>query len=227
MKNKNQILYIIAGVLAFVLLVGVVLFAVKGTKNNSGSSNEVYDQTLRGEESDIAQIEPINLPDKKELEKIKLENVIQTDKINDQFVLARYEIEGINIIYYFQADAVTNGERLTVTAHTVSSPAEYEILLPTGDRVEKTTIGDYEMTFYNRMIYYVPDENTELPPVIRKNLENGHAEIRYRSGAPELVNCQSMQWYDNGIAYNMESLSRSYTIEDMSSLVTDYLNNRK
>ena len=227
MKNRNQLLYIIAGIAALILLVIVVIVAAKGAKDSSNTSvSNTPQEPAVYKEPEIAQIEPSDLPSKKELKDLRLVDVIQTDKINDQFALAKYEIDGATIIYYFQANKVTNGERLTVTARYMN-PAEYEIYLPSGEKVQKTNIGEFEMTFYDRMIYYVEDENSQIPPTIQKNAENGNAEIRYRKGKSELVKCQSMQWYDNGIAYNMESLNRSYSLEDMSRLVADYLNNRK
>ena len=170
---KNRILYIISAVLLIILLIVIVFIATK-PKNNTPAADPL---PLRGKESDVAQIEPTDLPSKKELEALRLEDVIQTDKINDQFALASYQVDGISMVYYFQADAVTNGERLTVTARTMD-PAEYQITLPAGDKVQKTNIGEYEMTFYDRMIYYVVDENVEIPSVIQDNLQNGHAEIR-------------------------------------------------
>ena len=129
MKNKKQLLYIIVGIVALILLIIVVIVATKGAKDSSNASVSVTTQeSAVYKEPEIAQIKPSDLPPKKELKDIKLEDVIQTDKINDQFALARYEIDGATIIYYFQADKTTNGERLTVTARYMN-PAEYEISL--------------------------------------------------------------------------------------------------
>lgn len=36
-----------------------------------------------------------------------------------------------------------------------------------------------------------------------------------------------IMWYDNGIGYTLESISRTYTIDDMTGLLKDFINSTK
>ena len=220
MKKINKTIYIAIGIIAVVFLFVIVNIAVKNFRTTEP-------QTIT-QDDEIGHTKPAELPSKDELEKLRLENSVQTDVINEHFMLASHEIDGADMVYRYYEDTNIPGQTLVVRAKS-KNIAEYELTLPVGDRVEKINADNYEMTFYNRMIYFVKDEKSEIPITIKNNIPNGHAEIRYNGGGSELVSAQTIYWYDsdNSIAYSMESLGRNYTKDEMAALASDYINNSK
>lgn len=221
MKKGNKIIYIIVGILAVVFL-----FVIANIAINNLSTHDEKDTGTAPEGTGI--VEPAKLPSKKELKSLRLENVMQTNKLNDRFKLNDYAVDGAAMKYNFLEDNNSLGKTLTVTAKS-ENIAEYELTLPVSDRVEKVNVDKYEMTFYNRMVYFVENENTELSDVIKSNISNGHVEIRYNGSSPELVSAQSIYWYDeeNSIAYTMEVLARNLSKDEMTALASDYINNSR
>ncbi len=219
MKKKNKAYIIFAVVAIIVLLVMVNMIMIKS--NSSARVN------TSGENSAVKEmIENVKLPDKSDLAPSRLENVEQADTIGDSRQLYDWEAKDGSVIYKYYDKSDTPGQSFTVTAKAVNI-AEYELTLPVGDKVEKVNYDKYELTFYDRKIFYTADQNSPIPPVIQNNIENGHAEIRYNGSIPELVSAQSVYWYDkdNGIAYNMEALSTEFTKDEMIAFAEDYIKN--
>ena len=149
MKKINKTIYIAIGIIAVVFLFVIVNIAVKNFRTTEP-------QTIT-QDDEIGHTKSAELPSKDELEKLRLENSVQTDVINEHFMLASHEIDGADMVYRYYEDTNIPGQTLVVRAKS-KNIAEYELTLPVGDRVEKINADNYEMTFYNRMIYFVKDE---------------------------------------------------------------------
>ncbi len=219
MKKKNNVIYILLGIAVLIFLIIVIVIACKNIKvlksQGSGSSGSIYSE----------KIEAVDLPEKKELKKIRLENSVQTDSLNGE-KLYNCEIDGGAVTYKYFTETNKPGQSLSVKAKS-ENITEYELALPKGDNVEKVELNNNEFTFYNRMIYFAEDENSQIPEGIKQNTENGSTEIRYNGTGSEFVSAQSLYWYDkeNSIAYTMEVLSRDYSKDKMLALAEEFINN--
>ncbi len=231
MKEKlsfNKIVYIIIGILIAVIILTAIFIAVNNKStdvetletDNGGSDVEYHVNT----EAEISEIEEGDLPSKSELSELGLENVMQTSKINQQFNLNNYEITDNGIKYNYLANAVTNGERLSITAKAMTE-AEYSEMLPKA-KAQNGTVGDVDVVYNNRSLYHTTDE-TGLPAYIKKAQEAGNVVVREGNSLSELLPMQQLMWYSDGIGYTLESIARNYTYDDMAALAEDFFNQVK
>lgn len=228
-KNFNKLIYAGIGVILAIVLIVVICTAVSNKKTDTadegvGAQQEVVYNELT--EATVSEIDEGKLPSKGELADAGIEGVMQTSKINQQFNLRDYEVlEDGGIKYNYQASAVTNGERLSITAVAMSQE-EYNDMLPKA-KTQTTQIGEQTATFNDRSLYYTTDESAEIPTYIQKAEEADNCVIRYGNSLSELLPMQQLMWYSEaeGIAYTLESIARTYTADDMVSLAQDFINN--
>lgn len=220
----NKTVYIIIGILIAVIIITSIFIAVSNNKNSSEAEMEIENANVDVEynvrtEAEKSEIEEGNLPSDGELKDLGLENVMQTNKINEQFNLSNYEIKDDCIKYNYLANAVTNGERLSITAKAMTE-TEYNEMLPKA-KAQNNTIGDVDVVYNNRNLYHTEDD-AELPEYIKKAEEAGNVVVREGNSLSELVPMQQLMWYTDGIGYTLESIARNYTYDDMAALAEDF-----
>lgn len=223
----NKTVYTIIGILIGIIIIAGIFIAISNNKkstneevvlNEPPSENNVEYHVKN--EAEKSEIEEGDLPSDSELSGEGLENVMQTSKLNEQFNLSEYEITDDGIRYNYLANAVTNGERLSITAKAMSEE-EYNEMLPKA-KAQENTINDISVVYNDRSLYYTTSEDEELPAYIKKADEAGNVVIRYGNSLSELVPMQQLMWYKDGIGYTLESIARNYTYEDMAALAEDF-----
>lgn len=230
--NFNKLVYTIIAVLLVIIIIVAVSIAVKnGSEVVSNDSNDneevsvtedsgVTNGILQGQEAEISEIEEGDLPTDEELAEYGLENVMQTSKINQQFNLYNYEItEDGGIKYNYLANAVTSGERLSVTAKAMTED-EYNDMLP-DEKAQNNTVDGIDVVYNDRSLYHTVDE-TQVPEYVKNAEEAGNVVVRYGNSLGELLPMQQLMWYKDGIGYTLESISRNYTYDDMAALAHDF-----
>lgn len=222
-SNFNKLIYVIIALLLVIIIAVAVMIAVKngkGAGSDDAAEENITRSIVQGQEAEISEIEEGDLPTDAELAENGLENVMQTSKINQQFNLYNYEItEDGGIKYNYLANAVTNGERLSVTAKAMTE-AEYNEMLPK-TRAQNNTIDGIAVVYNDRNLYYTVDE-TEVPEYVKNAEEAGNVVVRYGNSLGELLPMQQLMWYKDGIGYTLESISRNYTYDDMAALAHDF-----
>lgn len=226
MKGKldfNKIVYGTIGVL-IVVIVGATVISGISSMNQTKINNELSGQSemvYKGGkyEAKYSQIEEGNLPQESDLVSLGLENVKQTSKINDQFNLSTYDVYEGGIRYSYLSNAVTSGERLYIYAKKMSLD-EYSNMLPKAKN-KSDTIEGVNVVFNDRMVYFAPDK-ASVPENISENEAKGNVVVRLGENTNELLPMQQFMWYDNGIGYTLESISREYTYNDMSEILSDF-----
>lgn len=224
----NKIIYLIIAVLIAVIILTAAFIAISNSRNN-GDSNTIQLENSAVEynkntEAEVSEIEEGKLPSENELSELGLEKVMQTSKINKQFNLSNYEVLDGGIKYNYLASAVTNGERLSITAKAMTE-VEYNEMLPTA-KVQESTIDDVAVVYNDRNLYYTTD-GAELPPYVKNAEEAGNVVVRYGNSTSELIPMQQLMWYSNGIGYTLESIARNYTYVDMEQLAEDFFDEVK
>lgn len=224
----NKIIYLIIAVLIAVIILTAAFIAISNSRNN-GDSNIIQLENSAVEynkntEAEVSEIEEGKLPSENELSELGLEKVMQTSKINKQFNLSNYEVLDGGIKYNYLASAVTNGERLSITAKAMTE-GEYNEMLPTA-KAQESTIDDVAVVYNDRNLYYTTD-GAELPPYVKNAEEAGNVVVRYGNSTSELIPMQQLMWYSNGIGYTLESIARNYTYEDMAQLAEDFFSEAK
>lgn len=231
MKEKisfNKTIYVIIAVLIVVIIVTAGFIAISNSRNNRDNDTVQFENSdveyNQKTEAEISEIEEGKLPSDNELSELGLENVMQTSKINKQFNLSNYEVSDGGMKYNYLASAVTNGERLSVTAKAMTE-SEYNEMLPTA-KAQEGTINDMAVVYNDRNLYYTTD-GAELPPYVKNAEEAGNVVVRYGNSMSELVPMQQIMWYADGIGYTLESIARNYTYEDMAQLAEDFFGEAK
>ena len=224
----NKIIYLIIAVLIAVIILTAAFIAISNSRNN-GDSNTIQLENSAVEynkntEAEVSEIEEGKLPSENELSELGLEKVMQTSKINKQFNLSNYEVLDGGIKYNYLASAVTNGERLSITAKAMTE-GEYNEMLPTA-KAQESNIDDVAVVYNDRNLYYTTD-GAELPPYVKNAEEAGNVVVRYGNSTSELIPMQQLMWYSNGIGYTLESIARNYTYEDMAQLAEDFFSEAK
>lgn len=226
----NKTIYLIIAVLLAVIILTAVFIAVSNGKRADSAGEETADTNRfvtefnKNTEAKISEIEKGDLPSPEELNSAGLDNVMQADSINEQFNLSNYQINDGSIKYNYLANAVTNGERLSITAKAMTEE-EYNEMLPE-QRGETNTIDDISVVYNDRSLYYTT-EGGELPAHISESEEKGNVVVRYGNSLSELLPMQQMMWYADGIGYTLESIGRNYTYDDMAKLTEDFFNKVK
>lgn len=222
-KNKNIIILI--AILVIILVFALIVSAVNKTGKGTGGivDDEPHNTIVTREprtEAEVSEIEEGALPADSELSALGLDDAVQASQITEQFNLSRYdEVDG-SIRYSYLANKVTSGERLYVYAKAMSEE-EYEDMLPTA-KAQTDNIGDIEAVYNDRSLYYTSDD-AEISEDTRSSEEAGNIVIRYGNSTTEILPMQQLMWYDNGIAYTLESINRHYTIEDMTELAEAFI----
>ena len=227
MGNKSDFNKIVYGIIALLLVIVILtaaVIAVRNSKNNGSTSEETFEQTtmegvIQGQEAEISEIEAGALPTDNELKEAGLIGVKQTNAINQQFNLNNYEITDNSIKYNYLANAVTSGERLSITAR-VMTEEEYNEMLPKAKAVNNT-VDNVNVVYNDRSLYNAVD-GEELPGYIANAEKEGNVVVRYGSSIGELLPMQQIMWYQDGIGYTLESVSRNYTYDDMAALLHDF-----
>ena len=229
MKKKmdfNKIVYASIAFLFIVIIITAVSIAIKN-RNDVKDVQEIENSMIEAKgkrEAEISEIEEGSLPSKEELVSVGLEDVMQASKINKQFNLYNYEMEDGGIKYNYLANAVTNGERLSISAK-VMTEEEYKKMLPEA-KMQKDTVDGIEVVYNDRSLYYTVD-GEDLPGYVKNALDAGNVVVRYGNSTSELLPMQQIMWYTDGIGYTLESISRNYSYEDMAELVKDFLSEVK
>ena len=224
----NKIVYTVIGVLLVVIVVGAAIIGVKSFSNtkksyeSAGQDEMVYKGGKY--EAKYSQIDEGELPKDSELAELGLENVKQTSKLNNQFNLDTYEINDGGIRYSYLANAVTSGERLYIYAKKMTED-EYKAMLPKA-KSQNISVDGINGVFNDRTLYYTTDENS-VPQNVKDNEAKGNVVVRYGNSTAELLPMTQIMWYENGIGYTLESISRTYTSDDMTSLLKDFINSTK
>ena len=164
-SNFNKLIYGIIAILLVIIIAVAARIAVKNGRDaetvNTEDTESITGGIVQGQEAEISEIEEGDLPTDAELEENGLENVMQTSKINQQFNLYNYEItEDGGIKYNYLANAVTNGERLSVTAKAMTED-EYNEMLPK-TKAQNNNVDGIDVVYNDRNLYYTVDE-TEVP----------------------------------------------------------------
>lgn len=223
-SNFNKLIYGIIAILLVIIIVVAARVAIKNGKDvesvNTEDTENITKSIVQGQEAEISEIEEGDLPADAELAEYGLENVMQTSKINQQFNLNNYEItEDGGIKYNYLANAVTNGERLSVTAKAMTED-EYNEMLPK-TKAQNNNVDGIDVVYNDRNLYYTVDE-TEVPEYVKNAEEAGNVVVRYGNSLGELLPMQQLMWYKDGIGYTLESISRNYTYDDMAALAHDF-----
>ncbi len=223
-SNFNKLIYGIIAILLVIIIAVAARIAVKNGRDaetvNTEDTESITGGIVQGQEAEISEIEEGDLPTDAELEENGLENVMQTSKINQQFNLYNYEItEDGGIKYNYLANAVTNGERLSVTAKAMTED-EYNEMLPK-TKAQNNNVDGIDVVYNDRNLYYTVDE-TEVPEYVKNAEEAGNVVVRYGNSLGELLPMQQLMWYKDGIGYTLESISRNYTYDDMAALAHDF-----
>lgn len=167
----------------------------------------------------------IDLPSQKEMAAAGLEDIAQTDEIND-FVLTDYDIAEGEIVYTF-TNSQDEKNTLGVTGIKMSAE-EYEKMLPASDNLQDTVINDINCKFIDRTVHFVPD-GYEVSQRIKDNVAKGTTEIKYGnpSKLDELLPLQRVYWYDENtsVAYTIEAMGQYYTLDNMTEYVRNYVEN--
>ena len=232
MESKSNFNKLIYGIIAILLVIIIVVAARIAVKNgsevesvNTEDTESITRSIVQGQEAEISEIEEGGLPADAELAEYGLENVMQTSKINQQFNLYNYEItEDGGIKYNYLANAVTNGERLSVTAKAMTED-EYNEMLPK-TKAQNNNVDGIDVVYNDRTLYQTVDE-TEVPEYVKNAEEAGNVVVRYGNSLGELLPMQQLMWYKDGIGYTLESISRNYTYDDMAALAHDFFETTK
>lgn len=222
-SNFNKLIYVIIAILLVIIIAVAARIAIKNGRDAESVNTEdesITRSIVQGQEAEISEIEEGDLPTDAELKENGLENVMQTSKINQQFNLYNYEItEDGGIKYNYLANAVTNGERLSVTAKAMTED-EYNEMLPK-TKAQNNNVDGIDVVYNDRNLYYTVDE-TEVPEYVKNAEEAGNVVVRYGNSLGELLPMQQLMWYKDGIGYTLESISRNYTYDDMAALAHDF-----
>lgn len=224
----TKTIYILIGILLAMVIAVTAFVAISNRSTVEDTASDEAEETVvynENTEAAKSQIEEGDLPTNDELKSVGLEAVKQTSKINEQFNLYTYEIADEGIKYSYLANAVTNGERLSLTAKAMSED-EFKSMLPKA-KFQNGKVKDMDVVFNDRSLYSTTSEADGLPEFVKKAEEEGNVVVRYGDSLSELLPMQQMMWYSDGIGYTLESIARDYTYEDMAALTEDYLNNAK
>lgn len=224
----NKVVYTVIGVLLVIIIVGAVIIGIKSINNTKKNYESVGKEEMvyKGGkyEPKYSQIDEGELPKSSDLAELGLDNVKQTSKLNNQFNLDNYEINDGSIRYSYLSNVVTSGERLYIYAKKMTEN-EYNAMLPKAKN-QNISVNGINGVFNDRTLYYTTNEES-VPQNVKQNEAKGNVVVRYGNSTSELLPMTQIMWYDNGIGYTLESISRTYTIDDMTGLLKDFINSTK
>jgi hypothetical protein len=213
MSKKSKIIYSVIAVIVVVVLAFVVGKTLRG-----GVQKAVDENT--------ADVKAINLPKSKELKSLFGDKIQQLDNLTDTYVLRNYKIdeEEKSITYYYQTHLATKGERLMLTAQSMTED-EFNAQCPNVN-IQTDNYAGIDFTFANRILYYVPDD-FEMNEGIQQLIDEGTAEVEYGNTMNEAISMQKVCWYENGVGYTLKAYYQDFTFDDIINLVHYFIDNRK
>ncbi len=224
MKKLPKEILILSGaaILVCALLVIVSIISKSPDKKPDGDTASAVTETTT---EPIADVEPIELPDKSPIAQVLGFEPMQVEKLSDKYVLRDVIIEDNGVNYSYQMHLAANGRRLFLKINKMTQE-EYDASLPAEVVREPVTVDGREAVFANRTLYKVPkDQELTEDSIEIKQEKEGTAVIERTDLYKELSQIQTLDWYENGCKYEIYADYMSFTLEDITELAHNYFEN--
>lgn len=214
---------IILGSVAVVLCILLAVMALSGKNGKqqsqpSGANTEVSTER-------VADVEPIELPDKTGIaQKLGFEPK-QVDKLSDEFVLRMVEDTEKGVIYHYQTHLAANGSRMLLKIEKMTEE-EYNASLPKESVAQPMEIDGKSTVFADRILYKVSKDREVLDLFLQEEAE-GKAVIVRTDIDNEISNIQTLDWYEDGCRYELYADYQNLTVDEMKELAQNYFTNAK
>lgn len=226
MKKIPKEIIVLAGaaLLVCILLVAVSLTG-RGKSVDEDSSNTEAAAVTEVTTEEVADVDPIELPDKTPIAQVLGFEPMQVEKLSDKFVLRTVEIVDDGVIYNYQTHLAANGRRLFLKINKMTEE-EYNASLPAETVREAVEVDGRNAVFANRILYKVPkDQELTEDSVEIKQEKEGTAVIERTDLYKELSEIQTLDWYENGCKYEIYADYMDFTCEEITELAHNYFDN--
>lgn len=221
MKKIPKEIVILCSV-AVVLCIILAAMTIGSKKDDSqkpvGGTSGTVETTER-----VADVEPIELPDKTGIaQKLGFEPK-QVEKLSDEFVLRHVEDIENGVIYHYQTHLAANGSRMLLKIEKMTEE-EYQAALPKESVAQPIEIDGRNTVFANRVLYKV-SEDREVSDTFLKEEEEGTAVIVRTEIDNEISEIQTLDWYEDNCRYELYADYQGLTAEEMTELAHNYFTN--
>ncbi len=223
-KIPKELLVLVGAALLICILLAVVVQSSKSGSEGGGKDTNVSAVTETVNE-DMADVDPIELPDKTPIAQVLGFEPMQVEKLSDKFVLRTVDITDNGVIYNYQTHLAANGRRLFLKINKMTED-EYNASLPAESVREAVEIDGRNAVFANRVLYKVPkDEELTEDSVERRQEKEGTAVIERTDLYKELSEIQTLDWYENGCKYEIYADYMGFTLDEVTELAHNYFEN--
>lgn len=218
---------IIALVGVAVLICVLLVVVSKGGKRDGGNDNNDVATAPVVTTEEVADVEPIELPDKSPIAQVLGFEPMQVEKLSDKYVLRTVEIVENGVLYNYQTHLAANGKRLFLKINKMTEE-EFNASLPAESVRQSIDIDGRQAVFANRTLYKVPksevlDENS----IELRQEKEGTAVVERTDLYKELSQIQTLDWYENGCKYQIYADYMDLTAEQITELAHNYFTNAK
>lgn len=239
-KKIKALLPAISGTLLVIALILIAIVLQKdGSSSGSSGSGGASDQVNNAPQSsnmaplqpvtysEIADVEPIELPDKSPIAEAIGFEPLQTEKLSDKYVLRDTELGDNSITYKYQMHMDSYSRRLYLTI-TKMTQEEYNNSLPDERVREHVDIDGRDAVYANRILYRVPEEEELTEDSVEVIDEKaGRAIIDRSQPYRELSEIQTLDWYENDCKYEIFADYLNLSPEQIVELALYYYQNGK
>ena len=219
------ILVVVALVICVVMLAMVIVSNKKS--GGSGGSADVSEQVSEMTTEEVADVEPIALPDKSEVAAILGFEPKQLEVLSDKFVLRSVNMDETGVTYGYQTHLAANAVRMNLILSKMSED-EYKASLPAESVREAVDLDGRSAVFADRIFYRIPeDEELAEDSVERMEEKEGKAIVQHGGIYKELSKVQTLDWYENGCKYELYADYLDLDSDEMKELALNYINNAK
>ncbi|GEM_PF-3490320 len=225
MKKLSNELKILIGILVAACIVLVIMAVTGGEKEQSTTVSQQAEErvTESTTESKIADVEPIDLPEKSPIAEVIGFEPKQIQKLSDEFVLRNVEITETGVIYNYQKHLAANGTRLFLKIDKMTEE-EYQASLPLEGIREAVDLDGREAFYADRILFKVPEgEELEEDSYERTEEKAGRAVIMRTEIDRELSTLKTLDWYENNCRYEIYVERLDLTKEEITELAKNYL----
>jgi hypothetical protein len=223
-KKLPKELIIFVGV---ALLLCIVLVIIACTGNSDSKKAEQTAEAPSAEVTEtttvVADVDPIDLPDKTPLSEILGFEPMQVEKLSDKYVLRYVETLDRGVTYKYQTHLSANSTRLYLRIYKMSEEDFYNTL-PAESVSETVEIDGRTATFADRLLYKFPEEELPLDEtsIPAQQAAKGEAVIVKSDMYRELSNMQTLDWYENGCKYEIYADYLNLSKDEMVELAHNY-----
>jgi hypothetical protein len=216
---KEAIILVCAAVL-ICIMVAVVLISGK-----SGEASKENTAVTEPTTEEVADVEPIELPDKTSIKDVLGFEPAQVEKLSDKYVLRYVDIEEDGVVYSYQTHLAANGKRLYLKINKMTQE-EYEASLPAESVREAVEIDGREAVFANRTLFKIPESENLDDYVTEQEMVNEGTAVIVRSDIDkERSEIQTLDWYENDCKYELYGDYMGFTKEEITELAHNYFAN--